>query len=747
MNVRPIAQLLVKRPRTVLIIFTIITALIGSQATNVYMVSDFAKFLPKDDTSVQLWNRIDKEFQMGYNIIIYIEADDIRNPDVLKEMDRVCCSPTLNQYESDKGKIDGVVSVRSLSSLIKEENAKPYQIGGLGGSGIREIPDDEKLIARYLARTTVQAYKDSYFTNTYKIALIIIQLASEADYDEILEKTKDVIEHRGTFYSEMTITGTVAMQKAIQDISMEYFRLVLPIIILMISAVLFFFHRSLRGIIITLMPIAYAIILTFGLLGAVTPEMTLLAIAVVALLLGLGVDYSIHIMNRFAEENSTGDEVDRMEKLLKSTGKAILLSSVTTVIGFGSLMISSMTPMITFGFACAVGILFCFICSIILAPALIIILKYEKNSLFPSWSSLAIFVIHNKRRIAVIACFFAVMSIILIPQITTDVNYFDMAPEGIPELEKLQEYSDNFGGGNFNALLIVTDPQGLTYPETIDAVYNMEEEMRKEGVNVNSLADQIKKVSDVLERNDIVDRLNDFLGVDTIIYDMVAESGLVSEDFSTTIVLVNIPLGKSMEENEATVNKVNEIAEKAEIPHNGRVSQLTGTDAINVAINKKLTDEQTRSMIVALLLVLAALIVIFSSSIYGFLTMIPVGFVLMWEPGFLVGLNVPLSIFTISIASIMIGIGIDYGIHISHRVREGLEEGLSKTEATKVAIEKTGLSLVEAAATTIAGTASIFFIDISALQQFSLLIIVMVALSLVGAVFILPAFYDFKFVK
>jgi predicted RND superfamily exporter protein len=322
-----------------------------------------------------------------------------------------------------------------------------------------------------------------------------------------------------------------------------------------------------------------------------------------------------------------------------------------------------------------------------------------------------------------------------------------MAPEGIPELEKLQDYSNNFGGGNFNALLIVTDPQGLTYPETIDAIYNMEEEMREEGVNVNSLADQIKKVSDVLERNDIVDRLNDFLGVDTIIYDMVAESGLVSEDFSTTIVLVNIPLGKSMEENEATVNRVNEIAEKAEIPHNGRVSQLTGTDAINVAINKKLTDEQTRSMIVALLLVLASLIVIFSSSIYGFLTMIPVGFLLMWEPGFLVGLNVPLSVFTISIASIMIGIGIDYGVHITHRVREGLEEGLSKTEATKVAIEKTGLSLVEAAATTIAGTASIFFIDISALQQFSLLIIVMVALSVVGAVFILPAFYDFKFVK
>jgi len=747
MNVRPIAQLIVKRPHAVLIVFTIITALIGSQAANVYIVSDYATFLPKDDVSVKLWSEIDQEFQMGYNIIVYIEADDIRDPDVLKEMDRVCCSPKLNQYESDKGKLDGVISVRSLSLLIKEENAKPYQIGGLGGNGVREIPDDENLIARYLARTTVQAYKGTYFTNTYKIGLIIIQLATDADYDEVLEKTRDVIDHRGTFYSEMTITGTVAMQKAIQTISMEYFILILPIIIILISAVLFFFHRSIRAIFITLLPTAYAIILTFGMLGTVTPEMTLLAIAVVALLLGLGVDYSIHIMNRFVEEDSTENNVDRIEKLLKSTGKAIFLSTITTFIGFGSLMISSLTPMITFGFACATGILFCFISSIILAPTLSIILKFEKNGHVPSWSKLASFVIHNKRRIAIIACFFAVMSIILIPQITTDVNYLDMAPEGIPELEKLQEYSSNFGGGNFNALLIETDPQGLTYPETIDAIYNMEEEMREEGVNVESLADQVKKLSDVLQRNDIIDRLNDFLGVDTVIYDMVAESGVVSEDFSTTIVLVYIPLGRSMAENEAIVNKVNEIAQKTNIPHNGRVSQLTGTDAINVAINKKLTDEQTRSMIVALLLVLAALIVIFGSSIYGFLTMIPVGFVLMWEPGFLVALDVPLSIVTISIASIMIGIGIDYGVHITHRVREGLEEGLSKTEATKIAIEKTGLSLVEAATTTIAGTASIFFIDISALQQFSMVIIVMVALSCIGATFILPAFYDFKFVK
>jgi predicted RND superfamily exporter protein len=152
-------------------------------------------------------------------------------------------------------------------------------------------------------------------------------------------------------------------------------------------------------------------------------------------------------------------------------------------------------------------------------------------------------------------------------------------------------------------------------------------------------------------------------------------------------------------------------------------------------------------MIIALLLVLAALILIFNSSIYGFLTMIPVAFVLMWEPGFLVLFNIPLSVLTISIASIMIGIGIDYGVHITHRVKEEMTNGLSKYESTKIAIEKTGFSLVEAACTTIAGIVAIFVTNIQGLQQFALLIILMTAFSCIGAALILPIFYDLKFVK
>ena len=267
------------------------------------------------------------------------------------------------------------------------------------------------------------------------------------------------------------------------------------------------------------------------------------------------------------------------------------------------------------------------------------------------------------------------------------------------------------------------------------------------GATVYSVVDAVKEVTDILDRSKVIDKLSDFVGGEQIILDMVAKEGLINDDYSKTIIYVAFPVGQGVSQLDPLVNQINEIAANVQLPENGKLSQLTGSDAINVLINKQLIDQQSRSMIVALLLVLAMLIIILNSSLWGFLTMIPVAFVLMWEPGFLVLLNYPLSVVTISIASIMIGIGIDYGIHLTQRVREGMEKGLSKMDATKDAIGKTGLSLVEAAATTIAGMAAVFFTNIPLIQQFGIVIILMTLFALVATILLLPMFYNIRWVK
>src|SRR4030042_5687524 len=150
MIARRLATLLVKRPKTVLLFYTIVTLVIGWNIQHVYMQSDLTTFLPSNDPTVQMWNKINEEFQIGSTIIVYVEADDIRDPAVLKEIDRV--GSKIDTYTLDKGKTDGIFSVTSITTLIKDENARPEMPGGLGGTGEYEIPEDPALITTYVAR-------------------------------------------------------------------------------------------------------------------------------------------------------------------------------------------------------------------------------------------------------------------------------------------------------------------------------------------------------------------------------------------------------------------------------------------------------------------------------------------------------------------------------------------------------------------------------------------------------------------
>jgi hydrophobe/amphiphile efflux-3 (HAE3) family protein len=746
-NIKNLAKILAKRPRTVILLFVIITALIGLQARNVYMESDFSKYLPQDNPTLLLWEEINKEFNIGDTILIIINQtgrayNDVRDYEILAEMDEIY--RVLYENPITDGEKIGISSINSLSVLIRQENAKPKPEGNNDNS----IPKDKDDIYTYMGRLTISNAKGVLYSDDFKYAVIIIQLDDNADFNSVLTKTQNAIENRGIKHANMIITGTIAMQKAIQQESMENLGWIFILSILFVSAVVLFFHRSLKGIIIGFVPTAFAIVLTFGTLGIFSPELTTISIAIIALLIGLGVDYSIHIMNRFAEEKAIEDKIERIEKILRTTGMSVVLSMITTMIGFGSLMISNMSPMVSFGFGCAIGIFYAFVSTIILVPCFSIILKYEKTGKISSWNKFANFAVNNRKRLVLIAVFFAALSLLLIPQVTTDVNYFDLAPEGVPEMEALFEYSDRFGdGGTFNAFLVETDPGGLEDPNVINAIYDMQIKMRTTGAVVTSIADSLKEINDILDKNIIIAKFSNLTDIDNIIFDKIANEGIVNKAHSKTIIYVSIPIGKSVNEIEEIVIKLNDIARTTNLPQNGHISELTGQDAIYVEVNAKLFDEQTSSLIISLILVLAVLILLFKSSIYGFLTIIPVCFVIMWEPGFLVATGISLSPVTIVIASIMIGIGIDYAIHIAYRVREEISKGYLKTDAAKIAIEKTGLSLMEAALTTIFGMTSIFFLGIASLSEFVTVIIFMIAVSYISATLLLPMFYDNRFVK
>ncbi|RLF26059.1 MAG: hypothetical protein DRN01_05535 [Thermoplasmata archaeon] len=726
MNLRPLAKLLVKRPKMVLLIFTVAVFIIGSQATNLYMTSDLSVYLPKGEHTIELLGKVEQQWNLGDTMIIYVESSNVLDPKVLKDIDYV--TNAVNTYRHDNGEIDGVISVTSIVSLIKQENSlsPPF------GTGKYELPTSEHLIKKYVAQ--IGDMRKSVLTDDLTATAVTFILTKDADGTAILGRAENAVK---TVNTQMTLIGSLPQNVAMEERSLRNMAIIFPLAIIFVSIVLFFFHRTMKGLIIAFLPPAFAIILTFGVLGVVAPELTMLSIAIVALLIGLGVDYSIHLMNRLLEEREQ-DVVTKVENVLKTTGKAVLLSTITTMVGFGSLMISTMSPMINFGFGCTLGIFFAFLSATILVPCLVLILRFEKKSKILGWKRLAKFASKNSKKILILGCAVAFLSLAVLPEVNTDVNYSELVPQGEPVIEKTKEFSERFGTrGNIDIILVEAN---LKDPEVLKTIDAMEERLRDKGIEVYSIVDTIKKIN--------LGRMPENQMMIDLIYSamMKQADGFIDEDFSRTLISVNIPADLSMEELERTVNEINNVIHSTNIP-GGVVYDITGSAAINVAINNLLFEQQSRSLFISLLFVFATLIIIFRSSLYSIITMIPIVFVLTWEPGILVTMDIPLSVITITIASIIVGTGVDYGVHITQRVREGLHQGLDKEKAIENAIEKTGLSLVEAALTTVAGLLSVYFVNVPGLQEFMKVVISMIILSLISAVFILPAFYKLRSVK
>jgi hypothetical protein len=130
-------------------------------------------------------------------------------------------------------------------------------------------------------------------------------------------------------------------------------------------AVMVFFHfRSLAAVILSLIPVALGTLWLVGLMGWNRVPFNPANIMTLPLVIGIGVTNGIHILNRYAEERTPGI-------LARSTGKAVLVSGLTAIAGFGSLILAQHRGIHSLGYIMAVGIAMCMIAALTFLPALL----------------------------------------------------------------------------------------------------------------------------------------------------------------------------------------------------------------------------------------------------------------------------------------------------------------------------------------------------------------------------------------
>ena len=141
--------------------------------------------------------------------------------------------------------------------------------------------------------------------------------------------------------------------------------------IILAAIVLTIVYRSLEFGLIAILPTILATTWIMATMWAFDITLNVLTVMVTALTVGLGIDYAIHIIERYREEIEHKSESQAIEATIKSTGSAILISGLTTICGFGVLLLSPMPLVSNFGIITAATILYSIIIAIFVLPSMI----------------------------------------------------------------------------------------------------------------------------------------------------------------------------------------------------------------------------------------------------------------------------------------------------------------------------------------------------------------------------------------
>ena len=679
-------------------------------------------------------------------------------------------------------------------------------------------------VGREDADQTLDCDENQSCISRWNRAVIIMGISSDADVAEMIEKTQKEIDKLSNVNSnlnpndqdqsdwdywglEMALTGPAPITNAVTEESFSLFWDVFPVGVFLVAITLFLFHcdllqtgrfRLVQGIkvlIISGLPTLCSVFLTMGIIGWSNYEVTMTVIIVGPIVLALGVSYGLHITNRYAEAKGTPNE--KMEEALNSTGRAVFLSAVTTIIGFISLTFTPMAPIQTVGWSLAFGIVVVYVMTMLMVPNLTILLDLKKPSHPPPQLFVNIVSVPVKWTKVTLILFIIAMVFsagISRENVESNLDLLEMAPQDVDAVQKMKTYSDEFESGQ-PGFLKISEDIGATAEITdltandpfsgLEAIEKLEGQcaevdqvtavsivflMKAIAVSVNVsgspvadeinnqnwIPDPIKDVATLIFDNEQSGNASFWRTLDTLdaqelggqqaqnflIYVFYNSLTLemrelfISSDYSSSLIYIDMPF-MDVVGTETATNLVNKHAANSGLGGTTGTPELIGVASVTIEVNNLIVGSQWSSLGFALLFTVITLGLVFRDILYSLLTTIPVGFTVAMQWMIMDAGGVQLSLVTVMIGSILVGVGVDFSIHIANRVRE-LGGNL---EAIKSACASTGMSLFEATTVTAAGMTCAFGINIPAIKPFITVIIVLLIIAAISALILLPAIY------
>ena len=144
--------------------------------------------------------------------------------------------------------------------------------------------------------------------------------------------------------------------------------------LLVVFTLLLIDYRNLKLSVMTLIPLIFGIIWMVGIMHLTGMKFNILNVMAIPLILGMGIDDGVHIIHRYKIEGK-----NKIRTIFSTTGKAVLLTTITTFLAFGSLGFASAKGLASLGIVLAIGIITCWLATVIILPSLIALADSGKN--------------------------------------------------------------------------------------------------------------------------------------------------------------------------------------------------------------------------------------------------------------------------------------------------------------------------------------------------------------------------------
>lgn len=364
-----IARIVLRNKILMLSIIVGITAFLAMQWKNIHFSFTEANLLPDDNIVNIEYNAFLNKFgEEGNLVILGVKDNTIFTPKAYASWSKL-----MNSIKEDKA-IDLVISINDLKKIQKNDSLEKFEL-------IPFVDQSKTVDPAYLQKIKKELFNDLPFyegllfnkrSGSIRSAVYmdkkIVNTAARKDF--ILKKLVPAVE---TFEKETNIDLRVSGMPYIRTLNAktitDEIKIFIGASLLVTSLLFFFFFRSFRATMISMIIVIIGVMWSFGFLGLLNYEITVLTALVPSLIIVIGIPNCIFLTNKYHQEYKVHrNKAKALQRVTTKIGMATLMTNVTTAIGFATFVASNNELLLEFGVVTSINIMALFFLCIIVIP-------------------------------------------------------------------------------------------------------------------------------------------------------------------------------------------------------------------------------------------------------------------------------------------------------------------------------------------------------------------------------------------